>query len=139
MSLKYRFALFFTGFVALILVISSTAIYFFYKNNRVEDYYVRLHSRCTNLISDYKMLNEDTLALAASKGKRRSLYYQALVILKSDNNIIYKEEDSTNLVITKDLISKVKIKREFRYKQGEYECLGIYYPEYDLYIFVSYN
>jgi len=135
MSLKYRFALFFTGFVALILLVSSITIYLFYKNNREEDYYLRLHSRCTNLVSDYKTFKEDTLALAASKGKRRSLYYQALVILKSSDNIIYKEEDSTKLIITQDLISKVKSKREIRYNQGEYECLGIYFPEYDLYIF----
>ena len=135
MSLKYRFALFFTGFVSLILLVSSFTIYLFYKNNRAEDYYVRLHSRCTNLVSDYKTLKEDTLALAATKGKRRSLYYQALVILKSPELIIYKEEDSTNLIITNDLVAKVKNKGELRYNQGEYECLGIYYPEYDLYIF----
>ncbi len=135
MSLKYRFALFFTAFVALILLGSSVTIYLFYKNNRVEDYYIRLHSRCTNLVSDYKALNEDTLALASNKGKRRSLYYQSLVILKTRNQVVYKEIDSTNLIISQELLSKVKSKRELRYKQGEYECIGIYYPEYDLYIF----
>ena len=135
MSLKHRFAIFFTAFVALILLVSSVTIYLFYKNNREEDYYVRLHSRCTTLVSEYKSLNEDTLALAATKGKRRSLYYQSLVIIKPPFNVVYKELDSTNLTITKELLATTKRKGEQRFKQGEDECLGIYYPDYDLYIF----
>ena len=135
MSLKYRFALFFTGFVAFILLVSSTTIYLFYKNNREEDYYVRLHSRCTSLVSDYKAFNEDTLTLDANKSKRRTLRNQTLVILRSPEDIIYKESDSSDITISKELISKVKSKKELRYKEGEYECLGIYYPEYNLYIF----
>ncbi|MCU0322760.1 MAG: hypothetical protein MUE72_10105 [Chitinophagaceae bacterium] len=43
MNTKVRFAVLFTSFVSLILIISSITIYFLYANFRIEEYYTRIN------------------------------------------------------------------------------------------------
>jgi len=134
MNLKLRFALFFTFFVAFILFISSIAIFFLYKNNRIEDYYMRLKDHCNSLAEDYKTLSSDRIALAATKYKRRTLYDEQILLITSSNKIVYRENDTISLIVNPELINKIKIQKLVRFTSGRSECLGMYNESLKLYI-----
>ncbi len=134
MNLKLRFALFFTVFVALILFISSISIYLLYTSNRVEDYYMRLKDHCTTLVNDYRNLKADSAALAATKYKRRSLYDEQILLLNSNNKIVYRENDTIELKVTPQLLEEIKKEKLYRFKQFNSECLGSYNEEMGMYV-----
>ncbi len=56
MNFKLRFALLFTSFVASILLIACTSIYFLYSTYREEDYYNRVQSEGDDLFEIYTNL-----------------------------------------------------------------------------------
>lgn len=134
MNLKLRFAFFFTFFVAIILFISSLSIYLLYKNNRVEDYYIRLKDHCISLANDYKTLSSDSTALSATKYKRRSLYDEQLLLITPTNKIVYKENDTIKLSISPQLIDKIKTQKIIRFSIERRECIGIYNEDLGLYV-----
>ncbi|MFP5039929.1 ATP-binding protein [Parasediminibacterium sp. JCM 36343] len=134
MNLKLRFALFFTFFVALILLVSSVTIYFLYKNYREEDFYVRLKSRCTALIADYKTIQSDNASLLAIKPARRTMYKEQLLLIKPPNTVVYRETDTVKLSVTEPLLQKIKEAKELHFMQGDLECIGLYYEDLDMYL-----
>ncbi len=134
MNLKLRFAIFITCFVAIILLVSSIAIYFLYKSNRVDDHYMRLRARTNTLLTEYRSFRLDSAVLSKTRPYTASLNMLQMILAKSPHDIVFKENDSINLVLTDSLLNAVKKHKELRFKQGLHECLGTYVPDLDVYV-----
>ena len=134
MNLKLRFAIFITCFVAVILFVSSSAIFLLYKSNRVDDHYMRLRTRCNSLANEYRNLKLDSSGLAKTRSYAINLNMLQMMVIKPPNNIIFKENDSIQLYISDSLLNTIKKKKELRYLDYEHECLGIYYEDLNVYV-----
>ena len=134
MNLKLRFAIFITCFVAIILLVSSIAIYLLYKSNRVDDHYLRLKARTSTLLTEYRSFRLDSAVLSRTRPYTASLNRLQMILAKSPRDIIFRENDTINLSLTDSLLTAVKKHRELRYKDGPQECLGTYVPDLNIYI-----
>jgi signal transduction histidine kinase len=92
MNLKLRFALLFTSFVAAILLVAFTSIYFLYATYRQDDYYNRvqtegndLYGIYINLKSKSSVVNQDDVL----RIHRIALVYERLYLLDSTGSLIF--------------------------------------------------
>ncbi len=134
MNLKLRFAIFITCFVANILLVSSITIFFLYKSNRIDDHYMRLRNRTNSLINEYRSLNFDSSALAKTKPYTVSLNMLQMLLIKEPTDVIFKENDSIELHLSQSLLKTIKRKREFKYTDGSFECIGVYYDDLKMFV-----
>ncbi len=134
MNLKLRFAIFITCFVAIVLLVSSVAIYLLYKNNKIDDHYMRLKARTNTLLGEYRSFNQDSAAMAKPRPYTVSLNLLQMYLAKSPTQIVFKENDTINLNITDSLLSAIKKNKELRFRQGQHECLGTYVPDLNVYV-----
>ena len=134
MNIKLRFATFITCFVATILLASSISIFLLYRNNKIEDHYMRLKARSNTLLGEYRSLKLDSAAMGQTRPYTVSLNMLQMYLLKSPSDIIFKENDSIKFKISDSLLNSIKKTKEIRFRDGEHECLGIYVPDIHVYI-----
>jgi signal transduction histidine kinase len=132
MNLKLRFAIFVTCLVAIILLISSISIFFLFKSYRSDDHYARLRNRAETLLNEYKTVASDT-ALVTSKSFTSSLHNLQMILIKPPHDIVFKESDSINLNISDSLLDNIRLHKELQFTQGNYECVGVYDNDIQLY------
>ena len=142
MNLKFRFAILFTFFVALIMVITSAAIYLLYYNYRAGDYFRRLRSEGVSLYEDFASLKAkgDTNAVAKLYADHKNVFYdEQLLMWDSDFHLVYKEPDTlhfnTDTTFFQNILKAPTY--EYRYKTGARESVGLYEEKTKVYVLVS--
>ena len=125
MSLKLRFAVLITCLVAAILLTSFISIFLLFKSYRVDDHYARLKNRTEILTSEYKNIANEN-EITKNKSFTASLHMLQMILIKPPHKVIFTENDSIGLNITDELLSEIKRRKELRFTQGEYECIGMY-------------
>lgn len=141
MNLKQRFALLFTFFVSVILLISCASIYLLYNDYRKSEFYNRIAIEGNEVYKIFtKIKNTDTKATAAliREVYEKPLFQEKLLIVDKYKRIIFKMPDSNNVVIP--LIDKYKLKTKEYYEftdENELQHVVIYKPETELYVYVS--
>ncbi len=134
MEIRKRLTFQFAAIVAVILLISSLAIYFSFSQSRKEEFYGRLESK-TKLIA--QMLIEidgidKELLRRIEKNNPLSLPSEKIVIFDYQNNIIYSSDDDSFLEIPILLVNKVRLNDKIRYSKKPYEVFGAFYTsEFD--------
>ena len=138
MNLKFRFALLFTSFVAVILITSSVAIYILYYNFRVQDFYRRVQSEGLGI---YQSLMAHKIVNAAapylSKQNKYALVSQKVIIFDSNYNVLHKDPDTVSTKISKDFFKKAKAQKEYYFQQDQWESVGLYFPETKNYVYAT--
>ncbi len=138
MNLKIRFALMFTSFVAVILIISSVAIYILYYNFRIQDFYRRVKNEGLSIYQSYVSQQgvKDSSPSIPSKNKY-ALIYQAVAIFDSSYHMLYKESDSITVTVDESFFVKTRSQNEYRFQLNKMECIGLYMPDTKNYIYTS--
>lgn len=140
MNLKARFVILFTFFVAIVLAISMVVIYFLYYNYRIEDFYDRIHRTALFTYDEYNNLKKTGQNVKPSIGSNQQtvLYNEKVIILDSNYHPIFTEGRGNELQID---IARYKkfgtFNKPFRFRQNEFECIGIYVADQKLYVFAS--
>ncbi len=129
MNIRTKLTLQFAGIVLVIGIIASAAIYFSSARYRYEDFYQRLHSK--SLITTKLLIEVDEVdsALLAKIEKTNpvNLHYEKIRIFNQKNKLIYASDKENSLKVTNELLDKIRLNDEIRYKQGEAEVLGYMY------------
>lgn len=133
MNFKYRLALFFTLYVAMILAVSSVSIYLLYKANRKSDFYMRLKARCDSTLKDYVRIKIENVPEKPTARKRR-LYLENMTVFNEKGEILYKEEDSAAKLPPIGTIGYFRQKKDISFEHNGMECITFYSPEKDLYV-----
>lgn len=134
MEIRKRLTYQFAAIVAIILFISSLAIFFSFSTSRKEEFYGRLESK-TKLIA--QMLIEidgidKELLRKIEKNNPLSLPSEKIVIYDYQNNIIYSTDEDNFLEIPVNIINKVRLSEKIRYSKRPYEVFGAFYTsEFD--------
>ena len=141
MNLKLRFALLFTLFVSVILLVSFTSIYLLYNDYRKSEYYNRLTVQGNEV---YKIFTKIRTAETKVTDEfirevyEKLLFQQTLMIVDKNNQIIFKMPDTSNQVIP--LVDKFKVTAQQPFEftdENKVQHVVIYKPETKSYIYIS--
>lgn len=140
MSIKSRFAFIFSGFVAIMLAVSSISIYVFYSNFRESEFYSRVKSEGV-IFHDYVFQIKDpkqaAMAKILSSVSTNSVYDEKLTVLDSSGTVINKLPETLNLHFDKALLNEIRNKREIRFEIEKYQSVGMYNPQSKFYTIAS--
>lgn len=126
MLIRTRLTLQFLLIGGLIMIVSSIAIYFFSSDFRRNEFGNMLRARAVNtakLVLDSYEFNAN-LALRSRTGYPGRLPDEKIIILNSDNDTLYISDKNWEFKKLSSVIARVKLNKEFFYKQDDYEVLG---------------
>jgi signal transduction histidine kinase len=141
MNLKLRFALLFTFFVAVILLVSCTATYILFFNNRQDDYYGRANKEAIDVYNIFTSIKQPDPATAYRLIKEihdKALFNEKLFILDSTGAVIFRFPDTMRVPPLPISLADLREKKEHRFiddKNGEH--FALYLNEQKSYVFVS--
>lgn len=141
MNLKLRFALLFTSFVALILLISCATIFLLYATYREEDYFNRVEAEGNEvyrIFTDLQINDRPVTADFVKKVHDKSFVEERLFILDSAGKL--KLHLSGSLQVRVPIIEQKKLQQKspYRYADSEHhQHVILYKPETKLYVYVS--
>ncbi|TAH11408.1 MAG: sensor histidine kinase [Sphingobacteriia bacterium] len=118
MNLKQRFAFLFTGFVAIILFIACTTIYFLYAGYRQEDFYNRISLEGNEVYEVYqesKTADSLTGSNLLAEIRDRSIFNENILIEDSSGNRVLAIPNDKTIEITSILKEKAKKLKRFQY------------------------
>lgn len=140
MSIKSRFAFIFSGFVAIMLAVSSISIFVLYSNFRESEFYSRVKSEGV-IFHDYVFQIKDpkqaAMAKILSSVSTNSVYDEKLTVLDSSGTVINKLPETLNLHFDKALLNEIRNKREIRFEIEKYQSVGMYNPQSKFYTIAS--
>ncbi len=144
MNLKFRFAILFTSFVAIILLATSASIYVLYFNYRAGDHFRRLRSEGFAVSKEYfeiKKIRDSSAVLMNNlhQSHKNVLFEEHVVVFDSGLNILFKEPDTLTTHIDADFLASIQKEPsgEYRYREGNRESSGLYDDRTGLYVQVS--
>lgn len=133
MNIRTRLTLRFASIVAIMLLLSSVAIYYFSADYRETNFYERLKNRSENisvLVINSEFVSPELLKKTESD-KRAMLPEERISIykLKYDGllyspELIYNTDSLSPIQIDLQLADKTRIKEEVRYREDGFEILG---------------
>lgn len=139
MQIRQRLTYQFIIVVALILFLSSLAIYYFSADYREDDFYTRIHNKALNTAKLLIEVDEVDRALLnkIETGNPTSLPRECIVIYDDQNTVIYNSGQVDALRITQGVLDTIRMEKEIRFAQGEYEVLGFLFPEREGFIVIG--
>jgi signal transduction histidine kinase len=141
MEIRGKLTFQFIGIVAFILLMSLLAIYLSFSRSRKEEFYSRLGNK-TSLVARMLIEIEEIdaeLLRKIEKGNPLSLPNEKIVIFDYQNQQIYTSDEDHILTIPDELVNKVRLVNEVRYREKPYEVFGAFHTgEYDrIVVFVA--
>jgi len=140
MEIRKKLTYLFVGIVALILLFSSLAIYYFSADHREEDFYNRLHNKGRNTAKLLLEVEEVDAALLQKieAGSPQSLHEEKLVIYNYKDEILYSSDDFAELTITSEILDRIRLEDEIRYIDKGHEVLGFMFLDtYDRFVVIA--
>lgn len=137
MEIRKKLLYQFITIVALILLVSSLAIYIAFSGIRREEFYDRLDSKSKMVAQMLIEIDEIDAELLKKIEKNNpvSLPNEKIIIYDYQNNIVYSTDEEYVLQIAPGLIDDVRLNDAVRLKQNPYEILGQFYAgQYDRYV-----
>lgn len=131
MNIRKRLTLLFIGIVFLILSVSFLTIYFLSSDFRKEDFYLRLKSKSINVAKLLIEVDEvdATLLSKIEQNNPTSLPQERITILNYRNEILYSSDSAQEIAIASDLLDRIRLEDEVRYRQDDFEVQGILYAD----------
>ena len=137
MSLKLRFALLFTLFVAVILLISSATIYILYFNYRRSDFYSRIKREGLSLYERYKQ-NQVASSISFNEvAPKYNLVDQEWAVLDSVGKTVYKGSAHIGFIPGQQQLQRIKRDEEYRAQINDRQYIGMYFPANKEYVWIS--
>jgi signal transduction histidine kinase len=131
MNIRNKLLLLFVSIVAVILSATSLAVYFFSADYRKDEFYTRLTSKAKNVARLAIEVEEIThgVLLKIEADNPMSLSKEEVSVYNSNNVALYSSDQQTVVEIDHKLLDEVRKRKEVRFTNGEYECLGYLYTD----------
>jgi signal transduction histidine kinase len=139
MSLRVRYALFFNGFIATILLISCLSIFILYRSYKDADFNQRLINESNTLYSELNLISLSDSLDIAYKLNSNNLAEEAITVLNGKYVPIFNLPAGTlpEFVKSDSLLKIVKLEKFHIFKVGDREGIAQYFTEDNSFIFVS--
>lgn len=140
MEIRKRLTYLFVVIVALILLLSSLAIYFFSADYRQEDFYNRLRSKGRNtakLLIEVDEVNADLL-LRIELDNPESLSEEKLIIYNYSNTVLFNTDQHNEIKVSQALLDEIRLEGEVKFETNGYEVLGSMFSDrYDRFVVIT--
>ncbi|MDE3235364.1 MAG: HAMP domain-containing histidine kinase [Bacteroidota bacterium] len=140
MNLKLRFALLFSLFVAVVLLVSSATIYVLYYNYRESDFYDRVRQEGLEFYDFVIKVADPNVADAAKVMQglgNNTLWDESLAIIDSTGKFVDVLPDTATFNVNEAFLRSIKQNKEIKYTEGERQFVCIYQPDTRHYIISS--
>lgn len=141
MEIRKKITYQFIAIVALILFLTSTAVYVSFSETRKEEFYDRLTSKAKLVAQMLIEIDEIDAALLRriERNNPLSLPNEKIIIYDNHNNQIYSNDESNTISITGDLVNQVRKEVEIKFDQEPSEILGYFYatPSEEIVVFIA--
>jgi len=142
MSLKIRFALLFSIVVAIILLLSSIAIYLLYSDHRKNEYTNQLKSEAMLTFDMFvdKLLNKNDTAIFLSKEVGyNSMQQKCIKIFDTNKESIYSSSltASSDFKLETKVFDKIKKQKEYYFINDNRDFFGVYISDSGNYVIAA--
>ncbi len=140
MNLKLRFALLLTFFVAIILIISSTAIFVLDSGYRREDFFQRLKKdglEFHDIVTEIKNTDEAAIIMLKRALHSSTSYDEKLIIFDSTGRVLNKLPDTVRELVDMRTLQNIKNLKEWRVANDNIQKVWLYEPNTHYYVFAS--
>jgi len=131
MQIRSRLTYQFVAIVAVIQLFSSLAIYVNSSDYRKSSFYEQLKASALNktvLLMELEGLEPERLEELRELGVA-SLTEEHFYVFNFKNELLYSSDAGNNLNINTALLDKVRLAREMRFEQGDYELAGLMFAD----------
>lgn len=139
MQIRQKLTFQFIALVAIILLLSSIATYYFSADYRKDEFYDRLLNKATNtakLLIEIEEVDSDLLK-KMEKDNPISMPEEKIIIFDYSDNIIYTTDEEQTIKITQEILDDIRLDGEKRFKQGNSELLGfLFIDKYDRFVVI---
>lgn len=131
MQIRTRLTLQFVAIVAIIMLISLGAIYYFSSKYREREFYDRLREKAATTAQLLLRVQQVDSALLKiiDKNKKDLLDRENITVFNYLNQQIYTNNDTFDLDSSRTLLNRIRLEGEQRWTQGQYEVIGIPYVD----------
>jgi signal transduction histidine kinase len=140
MQIRTKLALRFSLIVASILLLFSLAVYYLSADYRKQEFYSRLNDKAlttAKLLIEVKEVDHDLMKII-DRNSMNTLFQEKVVIYNYLNQEIYNSVDHDSVSVDKELLDRIRIEGELRYKIGDHEAIGIVYSDrYNRFVVVA--
>ena len=111
------------------MIIASVAIYYSSASFRKENFYNRLTNKAWStarlLLDTYDY--DANRVLKIEKNNPVNLQNERIIILDFRNEILYSTDDKGDIEISNDILERIRLSERVRYRQGQFEIVGVLY------------
>lgn len=140
MPIRTRLAITFVAIFAVLMIGAAQAIFFFSSEYREEEFYERLISKANTtatLLLDVDEVSIDLLRIINAKDAG-TLPAENIAIYNYKNDILYTTDPDNTMGVTPELIDRVRLEKDVRYKQDSIEIVGLLFTsQYDRFVVFS--
>jgi len=132
MKIKNRITYNFTFSVASILILFSTAIYFFSAEYREDQFYSRLKYKAkttAKLLIEIEQV-DSVLLILIDRADQTIMHQEKVLIFNENYEKIYDSREEITLDIDTSLINRIKKTNEIKYSDNGKEIIGITYSDH---------
>ena len=140
MNIRTRLTIQFLSIASVIMIVSSVAVYLLSAHYRQVDLYERLKSKANVTARLLIKVDEIDINLLRKieKGNPMSLPDEKVIIFNYKNNILFSTDENNAIKTDINLLNKIRLEGEVKYKQGKYEVLGFLYSyKYDRFVVLA--
>lgn len=131
MQIRTRLTLQFAGIVAVIVLISHLAIYFFSAQYRENQFYDRLRDKANTtaeLLIKVDAVSVELLRIIDAN-KKDLLPQENVTVYNYLNEVVYTNNESVDFGSEEDFLNKIRLEGEQRQQQGDVELIGVQYVD----------
>jgi signal transduction histidine kinase len=140
MNIRTKLTVRFIIITAIIISLASILIYIFSADYREEDFYSRLQNKANNTAKLLIEVDEVDASLLRKieHDNPTSLPDERIIIFNYRDTVLFSTDEDNHIHVDKDLLDKIRLEDEVRFKQGNYEVLGFLFKgEYDRFVVVA--
>jgi signal transduction histidine kinase len=140
MQIRTRLTLQFLLIGGFIMIIASVAIYLSSANFRNEDFYNRLMDKArstANLLFNTDGVDANRI-LRIENNQPVFLQNEKIIILNFKNDTVYNSDENSDIIISNNIVEKIRLGYNVTYKQDPYNVLGtLYYTKFDRFVIIA--
>jgi signal transduction histidine kinase len=140
MNIRTKLTLRFILITAVIILMGSVMIYLFSADYREENFHTRLKNKANNTAKLLIEVDEVDAGLLRriEENNPASLPNEKILIYNYKDTILFSTDEDQTILIDKDLLNRIRLEDEVRFKLGEYEVLGfLFKAQYDRFVVVA--
>jgi two-component system copper resistance phosphate regulon response regulator CusR len=131
MQIRVSLTIRFIFIVSTILLAVLLSIYLYTQYYLSESFYRRLSNRTETTAELYFVVDDvdSTLLRTITDRNKNVLHSENITIYNQNKKRVFTTNDRKGLPLTEDLMTKIQLEKKYRFKDGKYHGVGLYYTQ----------